>query len=98
MNAKLCGVVVTAALIFSPDIMRGQARSTDTKPSGTRSSMDWPVYGGQAAGDHFSSLSQINRTNVNKLQVAWKFDGGEAGGPVRLSSVAFCTPIRQPKK
>ena len=43
-------------------------------------SSGWPVYGGQAAADHYSSLSQINRSNVNQLKLAWQFDAGEKGG------------------
>ena len=42
--------------------------------------VDWPVYGGQLAGDHYSALTQINRRNVAKLQAAWTFDTGEKGG------------------
>src|SRR5271156_2812157 len=45
-----------------------------------KSSTDWPVYGGQAAGDHYSTLSQINRSNVAQLRVAWTYDSGEQGG------------------
>ncbi len=41
---------------------------------------DWPVYGGQGEGDHYSPLSQINRGNVRKLKEAWKFDAAEEGG------------------
>jgi glucose dehydrogenase len=41
---------------------------------------DWPVYGGQPANDHYSTLSQINRRNVSKLDVAWTFDTHEKGG------------------
>ncbi len=41
---------------------------------------DWPVYGGQSEGDHYSPLSQINRGNVQKLKEAWKFDAAEEGG------------------
>ena len=40
---------------------------------------DWPIYGGQKAGDHYSTLSQINRSNVANLKVAWSFDTGERG-------------------
>ena len=43
-------------------------------------SVDWATYGGQAAGDHFSSLTQISRQNVKDLRLAWKFDGEEEGG------------------
>jgi glucose dehydrogenase len=41
---------------------------------------DWPVYGGQVAGDHYSPLLQINRGNVHSLKVAWTFDTKEQGG------------------
>ena len=42
--------------------------------------VDWPVYNGGADGDHYSKLTQIDRGNVSKLQVAWSFDTGEKGG------------------
>jgi glucose dehydrogenase len=41
---------------------------------------DWPVYGGSARDDRYSSLSQINRSNVKQLKIAWTFDTGEPGG------------------
>jgi hypothetical protein len=31
----------------------------------------WMMYGGDAANTRFSPLSQINRSNVAKLKVAW---------------------------
>jgi quinoprotein glucose dehydrogenase len=43
-------------------------------------SVDWPVYGGDTSGDHYSSLKQIDRGNVKSLVAAWKFDTGERGG------------------
>jgi glucose dehydrogenase len=39
----------------------------------------WPVYDGGSSGDHYSSLSQINRENVHRLKVAWTFDTGDSG-------------------
>ena len=42
--------------------------------------VDWPAYNGGADGDHYSGLTQINRGNVSKLQVAWTYDSGEKGG------------------
>jgi quinoprotein glucose dehydrogenase len=54
---------------------------------------DWPVYGGQADGDHYSPLSQINRGNVQKLKEAWKFDAVEEGGletsPIIIGKTLF---------
>jgi glucose dehydrogenase len=41
---------------------------------------DWPVYGGDALDDRYSPLSQINRSNIHELKVAWIFDTGEPGG------------------
>ena len=55
-----------------------QAQACKTNPLPRRS--DWPVYGGQSEGDHYSPLSQINRGNVHKLKEAWKFDAAEEGG------------------
>jgi len=42
--------------------------------------VDWPRYGGNPENNHYSSLDQINRSNVGKLQVAWTFDTEEPGG------------------
>lgn len=60
----------------------------------------WPVYGGQAAGDHYSPLTQINRGNVAKLRVAWTFDTGEQGGlqtsPIIVGRVLYAyTPSQK---
>ena len=49
-------------------------------PSQTARNVDWPVYGGQEAGDHYSALTQINRTNVSQLAEVWRFDSQESGG------------------
>jgi quinoprotein glucose dehydrogenase len=40
----------------------------------------WPAYGGGPEQMRFSSLTQIDRTNVAQLQVAWRHDTGESGG------------------
>jgi quinoprotein glucose dehydrogenase len=39
---------------------------------------DWPAYGGDAAGTRYSSLTQIDRSNVGRLQMAWQFDPGDS--------------------
>src|SRR6266550_7945699 len=38
---------------------------------------DWKVYGGGSESIRYSTLDQINRENVQKLQVAWTFDTGD---------------------
>src|SRR5579863_6385639 len=41
--------------------------------------VDWPAYNGGVDGDHYSPLKQINRSNVERLRIAWQFDTGEKG-------------------
>src|SRR5260370_42700294 len=41
---------------------------------------DWPAYGGGPANINYSTLAQINLTNVKPLQAAWCFDTSEQGG------------------
>jgi quinoprotein glucose dehydrogenase len=38
----------------------------------------WPVYGGDPGGRHYSTLADINRNNVDDLQVAWVFRSGDS--------------------
>lgn len=47
---------------------------------------DWPAYLGGSEMSHYSSLVQINRSNVNKLEVAWKYNTLDSG-------VFQCNPI-----
>src|SRR6266851_2827782 len=54
---------------------------------------DWPVYGGAVEGGHYSPLTQINKSNVKQLQVAWTFDTEETGGlqtsPIVVNGVLY---------
>jgi quinoprotein glucose dehydrogenase len=61
---------------------------------------DWSRYGGAAENDHYSSLAQINRKNVNRLEVAWSFETGEEGGlqtsPLEVDGVLYgITPTQK---
>src|SRR5438132_137987 len=38
---------------------------------------EWPGYGGGPESMRYSSLTQINRDNVKRLQVAWTFDASD---------------------
>ncbi len=40
---------------------------------------DWPVYGHDPGGARHSPLTQINTTNVSRLQRAWTYHTGEQG-------------------
>jgi quinoprotein glucose dehydrogenase len=59
---------------------------------------DWEVYGGGPESIRYSTLDQINRENVEKLQVAWTFDTGDAFegsemqcNPIVVHGVLFAT-------
>ena len=49
---------------------------------------DWPVYRGDAGSQGFSSLAQIDTSNVARLELAWTF---EPPGDERLT--IECNPI-----
>jgi glucose dehydrogenase len=68
--------------------------------STARRSVDWPVYGGGPASDHYSPLAQINPKNVSRLKIAWTFDAGEEGGlettPIIIDRVLYaCTATQK---
>jgi quinoprotein glucose dehydrogenase len=51
----------------------------------------WEVYNGGKEGLKYSSLTQINTTNVNELQVAWAYHTGDAD-TIHHSQIQ-CNPI-----
>ena len=63
------------------------------KAAAKHSQRDWPVYGGTSDNNHFSSLTQINRKNVQGLKVAWTYDTEEPGGlqtsPIEVEGVLY---------
>ena len=40
--------------------------------------LTWSDYGGAPDSAQYSALTQINRTNVTKLKVAWRYSTGDA--------------------
>ncbi len=38
---------------------------------------DWPYYGYDRGGSRFSPLDQINRQNVDQLELAWTYRHGD---------------------
>ncbi len=53
--------------------------------------VDWPVYLGDKASSHFSALKQVNRRNVDRLEVAWIYRAGGMDGQNR--SQIQCNPL-----
>lgn len=77
--------ILLAAAIAVPLTARAQ----------TPDASDWGYYGGDTFGQRYSSLAQIDRTNVDKLQVAWTYRTGETGaGFASAGKLTFeATPV-----
>jgi len=43
-----------------------------------KESTEWQVYGGSKASTHYSSLTEVDTSNVAQLQVAWEYHTGDA--------------------
>src|SRR6516162_3647846 len=56
---------------------------------------DWPFYGGDAGGTRYSTLREINRSNVAQLKVAWEYHTGDVsdGSDGRPKSAFETTPV-----
>lgn len=81
------------AVVCSAGIAAGLIGQAATQSPGERSS--WSAYGGDAGGSRYSSLSQINRDNVERLELAWTYRTGDVsdGTRYRRKSKFEATPI-----
>ena len=82
----LVGIATVAALL-----------SSSAQP---RSSVDWPLHNLDLAGSRFSTLDQINTSNVKSLTPRWLFQHGVIDGvsnqttPVVVDGVMYVTDSR----
>ena len=52
----------------------------------------WRIKGGNAEGTQYSSLDQIKKNNVGELQLAWRYNSGDADTAKNRSQIQ-CNPI-----
>ena len=71
------------------------AAITAARPASDAEIADWPFYGGDAGGARYSPLTQINKSNVTELKVAWEYHTGDIsdGSDNRRKSEFETTPI-----
>src|SRR5829696_5427691 len=55
------------------------------------SDADWPSYLGNEERSHYSTLAQINASNVHELVPAWTYRAGEIGSNQRAEMQ--CNPL-----
>ncbi len=54
---------------------------------------EWPAYGGNMAGNRYSTLKQINKENVNQLEISWKYDARTSSEPSERTVQIECHPL-----
>jgi quinoprotein glucose dehydrogenase len=58
-----------------------------------RAQTDWPTSGATSGNSHYSTLRQIDRSNVAHLKTAWTFDTHETGGlettPIVINGILY---------
>jgi quinoprotein glucose dehydrogenase len=91
-NGRLAMVAAVAAgLALIATGASGQSRYKDT---------EWPTYNADLAGSRYRPLDQINASNFNKLEVAWRFKTDNVGNrpeyklegtPLMVNGVVYAT-------
>ncbi len=92
--------LILFAFIFAATNLSAAQTPANPEQNTSATQQDWPAYGGGPLNDHYSSLDQINRTNVQKLTVAWTFDSQEPGGlqtsPIIVDGILYgLTPTQK---
>ena len=86
-------LLAPALIVTKPAFIARAASSRPQDTAGVKEHQDWPAYGGAPENNHYSSLAQINRSNVKRLTVAWSFDTKEEGGlqtsPIIVAGVLY---------
>lgn len=57
---------------------------------------EWPVYGGSAANDRYSPLTEITPANVATLREAWRFDTGETAPGFQVNPIVVQGTVYSP--
>lgn len=68
-------LLLVAVVTVVGHLGRSQTPANPQAPSGAN--VDWPVYLGDKGARHYSTLDQINKSNVARLKVAWTYDTGD---------------------
>ncbi|PPA02782.1 membrane-bound PQQ-dependent dehydrogenase, glucose/quinate/shikimate family, partial [Pseudomonas sp. MWU12-2312b] len=72
------GVVATMAYMFVPThVVMATTEPAVTPVAPGTEQKDWAHWGNTTAGNRFAALDQINKGNIDKLQVAWTFRTGD---------------------
>ena len=88
----MCGLSL-GGLMLEASRRDEQAGRSAAASSRARSYEGWTHYGGSPDQTRYSSLRQIDKSNVSRLTVAWTYDSGETGGlqtqPIVVDDVLY---------
>ncbi|RZU41683.1 PQQ-binding-like beta-propeller repeat protein [Edaphobacter modestus] len=87
---RLCAAALGAAAVAA-SVFAVQA-APPKGANGASADVDWGSYEGTLGANHYSTLTQVNQSNVDKLQVAWTYDLGSAvsvGNPLVVKGVMY---------
>jgi quinoprotein glucose dehydrogenase len=94
---KLVVSLFTVFMVASS--LRGSWSPAQSVPQGTTTG-DWPSYAGDLRNQHYSPLDQIDASNFDRLEVAWRFKTDNLGTrpeyklegtPLVIGGVAYTT-------
>jgi len=71
---------IAIVLAVSAGVFVYGARAQSDRKSQKRADQqyrEWRMFGGGPDNIHYSTLDQITRDNVHRLEVAWRFDSGD---------------------
>ena len=94
--ARACGSIVLALALLAPSVVA--APLDQTVPAGDAAGREWLTYGGNLFNQRYSSLNQINTSNVANLKGAWTYHTGASSqatsfesSPVVVDGVMYLT-------
>jgi len=92
-------VVGLLTVFIAASSLQGSSPPAQTVPAGTAAG-EWPSYAGDLRNQHYSPLDQIDASNFDRLEVAWRFKTDNLGTrpeyklegtPLVVGGVAYAT-------
>lgn len=88
-------VFVLGLFFYDPYPQEGNITNPRVASNETVAKGDWVAYGGTNNGQRFSALNQINKDNVQNLELAWSYHTGDLREKDDASEYTFeATPLK----